>query len=335
MKSNKNSNLAVFGLAVMVSLSLSAHANPYVYFIREFPVQERNCHEDAEKLAQKFTALTGLPAGGRCEALTKKGADVSIRYEASEPLTQLNNVAEIGFEGRGYEFTTRKKCESELPREMEFFKEMTGREPLVGFCRYDETYYGLQKWALVIEGFAASNALVPAWASSRFPGQPTSEQVQQVIQAVKTSLSNDQVKVRFVFLQPSEHGHLRLTVHYWAKYSEQLVGFSLAEMDSVADCSVALKDLEKVQLLKPQIKSVGLCVNNPYTRGADLVAIIDVTRWHSRKQAVETFANFADCASQKETLISFYKNKFGDKILAGFCTRWGSDWKLNLLEEKL
>lgn len=319
-------------LALLLGSSL-AWAKPYVYLVREIPVLERNCHEEAARLASRFTDLTGLTATGRCEKLSTKGADIAIRYEATEALSPVRTSAEIGFPGRGHEFSSRRKCEAELPGESAFFKETVGKEPLVAFCRWDETYYGLQKWALVLEGFGTPT-LLPQWASTRFPGRPTQEQTAVLVQQVKNVLTSSQAQVRFVFLQEDEHGALRLTVHYWGRYGEQLQALSLAEVNSVSDCAVALEDLQQINASVPEIKTVGLCVANPYARGANLVAVVDVTQWHALKQAVETFPSYSECASQKDSLVDFYKNQLGDKILAGFCTRWGNDWKLNLVEKR-
>lgn len=305
----------------------------YQYLAKHLPAAGTNCHEQAKNLALRFTALTQLPSTARCYAVTKEGVDILISYQASEALQVVSSATEIGFPSQGYEFSNREQCEREISSEVESFKSLTGTEPLLAFCRGKENYYGRVRWALVVEGFGKASHRI-AWASSLFPGQPNREQVQRIKKEVQSELSNDAVQVRYVFLQDDDHGHLRLNVNYYGKYDEQIKAFSLAAVNTLAQCEEALAEMEGIQSKKPSVKTLSYCVNNPYRRGVDLVAVVDVTRWHRLRQSAELFNSFEECHSAKPALLEVYKSNYPEKILGGFCTEWGSNWKLNLIEDQ-
>jgi hypothetical protein len=301
------------------------------YFARKVPPSGANCHEQAKDLARRFTTLTGLQASGSCEASDAAGHDFLIRYEASEPLDVLTSETEIGFPGQGYEFSSKADCDRELPRDVEVFRSKTGTEPLLSFCRSQENYYGRVRWALIVEGFATLEAK-NSWASSLFPGLPKSDLVAQIKSDVKSKFTDNVTEVRHVFLQDDEKGHLRLTVNYYGKYDEQLKAFSIASIGSMAHCQEASNEMERIKSQATDIKTLSYCVDNPYRRGADLVVVIDVTRWYSLRQSAETFKTYDECATARASLLDVYRSNYPERTLGGFCTEWGSNWKVNILQ---
>jgi len=320
-------------LALSPLVSLGDETKDYSLFLRGLSVVDQNCHSLAKELAEKLSALTLLPSEGRCVALEGDRADVVIRYRASAPLNFSVSSPDLDFPGRGYEFATRRACESQLESEKAYFKSVQGTEPLLVFCRSRENYYGLRRWELAIYGMAQSN-IQPRWASSRFPGRPSSSQIEQILSDVKMKFNSPEMNVRFVFLQGSDQGELRFTAMYYGQYGEQLKAFSLAQVDSLSQCEEQMQDLRTVQNADPKKVTLGYCVNNPYSRGADLVAIVDVVNWYQLRHAVESFKNFSDCDSQKDRLVQFYQKEVGENVLAGFCTEWGSEWKLSLISTR-
>jgi hypothetical protein len=315
------------------AISLADESRYYVYLVKNIPVQSTNCHEQAQALAARFQELTGSSeVTGRCESMTENGLTVKIKYLAIQPIESLSTAAEIGFPGQGYEFSTRRRCEAEIPKETSFFKELTGNEPLIVFCRYKENYYGRQRWALVIEGFGHS-PLKPQWSSSLFPGRPTTTQLDTIVNDVRTRLNHSGLNVRFPFLQDNENG-LRLTVLYYGVYGEQITSFSVAEINSLADCEYEKQELNQLQQNDPSVTTLGYCIDNPYHRGADLVLVVDVTRWHQIKHAVENFTGYEDCKQRKTSLIAYYRDVLKDPIVGGFCTQYGPSWKLNLVVKR-
>lgn len=317
-----------WSLGFFMAVASVAQARPFFYLAKKTPAHPApQCHQDARELALKFTQITGFSAQGECRSVSAEGNDLLIRYEAEDALEVLSTAPnDLDFPGRGYEFSSRRECEGQIETENQFFKEQTGVEPLLSFCRFRENYYGLKRWALVVES-VGSSGLKPLWASSLFPGKPNEQQIQQIKEQVKKSLANSTLLPRFVFLQEDEHGHLRLTVMYYGKYHEQLKAFALANLERLEDCAPALSDLQKLDTL-------GYCIHNPYRRGADLVAIVDTTQWHQIRQSVESFKTFSECQTQREGLIEFYKTSLGYKILTGFCTEFGPAWKINFLEAR-
>ena len=311
--------------------SADASSRSFVYWAKKIPASNQNCHEQAKALAERFTQITGLSASGRCESITQKGNDLSIRYESSIPLQVMTTVTEIGFPGQGYEFSTQAQCESKIPEEVEVFRKITGNEPLLKFCRGQENYYGLVRWALVVEGFGNSDKK-SSWASSLFPGQPPRGLVEKIKNETQLEFSDAVTNIRHVFIQDDEHGHLRFTVNYYGKFDEQIKAFSLASVNNLSECEEAQSEMQRVKSQSQQIKTLSYCVANPYHRGADLVAVVDVTRWYETRQAAETFSSYEACAIEKENIIKIYQTNYSEKVLGGFCTKWGSHWKINLLE---
>jgi hypothetical protein len=301
------------------------------YFARKVPSAGANCHEQAKDLGRRFTMLTGLAASASCESSSESGHDFLIRYEASEPLEVLTSATEIGFPGQGYEFSSKAECERELPGEVEIFRSKVGHEPLLSFCKSQENYYGRVRWALIVEGFAKLEAK-NAWASSLFPGLPKSDMVAQIKNDVKMQFTDNVTSVRHVFLQDDEHGHLRLTVNYYGKYDEQLKAFSIASIGSMAHCLDAYNEMERIKNQTSSIKTLNYCVDNPYDNGADLVIVADVTRWYSLRQSAETFKSYDECATARAPLLDVYRSNYPQQTLGGFCTEWGSNWKVNILE---
>ncbi len=301
------------------------------YFARKVPPSGANCHEQAKDLARRFTTLTGFEASGTCEASDERGHDFLIRYQANEPLEVLTSATEIGFPGQGYEFPSKADCEREILADVEVFRAKTGKEPLLSFCRAQENYYGRVRWALIVEGFAKLEAK-NSWASSLFPGLPKSDLVAQVKSDVKSTFTDSVTEVRHVFLQDDEHGHLRLTVNYYGKYDEQLKAFSVASIGSMAHCLDAYNEMERIKNQTSSVKTLNYCVDNPYDNGADLVIVADVTRWYSLRQSAETFKSYDECATARAPLLDVYRSNYPQQILGGFCTEWGSNWKINILE---
>lgn len=321
----------VWSVLFFCGVSLAREPRTYAVWLRYIPAQEKNCHELAQELAVRFTQITGLAGTGRCQAITKKGMTVEIRYVASEALELISSIPEIGFPGEGFEFGSRRQCEAQIPSEEAAFEKTTGQKPVMAFCNFQENYYGRQRWALVMYGFG-NTPLRPQWASSLFPGQPSAAQAQQILEDVKTQLNHSQLDVRLPFLQDGDNGHLRLTLMYYGRYGEQVKSFSLSEINSLTECENEMQELRKLQQSNPNVTTLGYCVSNPYHRGADLVAVIDVTRWYQVKYAVETFTSYDDCRNQRPTLVPYYQNVVKDPVVAGFCTQYGSDWKLLLIE---
>jgi hypothetical protein len=329
---------SVFNAAVGIALlntALLAFAETteknYAYFARKVPASQTNCHDQASQLADRLTQITGHEASGRCEATTTEGNDILIRYEASEPLEVITSATEIGFDGQGYEFSTKAQCEAEVSGEVAFFTRVTGKEPLLSFCRGKENYYGRVRWALIVEGFAKLDKK-NAWASSPLPGLPTSDQVQQIKNDLKSEFTDSVTSVRHVFLQDDEKGQLRLTVNYYGKYDEQLKAFSLSSVTTMGQCQQALAEMEAIRSQTTNIKTLPYCVNNPYDAGVDLVVVADVTRWYELRQSAETFKTYDECATARNPLLDVYRSHYPEAILGGFCTEWGSNWKINILE---
>jgi hypothetical protein len=312
-------------------ISFAAELSPQAYLARQIPASSANCHDQAAELSRKFTVLTGLQATGQCEATSPQGTDILIRYQASEPLNVVTSAAEVGFPGEGYEFDSNANCSNHLAGEVQSFATLTGHEPLLAFCRKQENYYGRVRWALIVEGFGSSDKKI-SWASSLFPGKPSSVLASRVTSDVKNTFTDSFTNVRQVFLQDDEHGHLRLTVNYYGKYDEQIQAHPLASVNTMDQCELALSEMRKISADNPAVKTLSYCVNNPYSLGADLVIVLDVTRWYRTRQAAETFKTYEECAVAKPGLIETYRSHYPDTILGGFCTEWGADWKITLLE---
>jgi hypothetical protein len=318
----------------IVVFSNSAFAQPsqsYSYLAREIPISSVSCQTQAQNLARRFSTLTGLPATARCQSTSPKGNDVLVSYEASAPLNVITTAAELGFPGQGYEFASKLQCESKISAESRAFQQWTGSEPLLAFCRGNENYYGLIKWALIIEGFGDPDKQI-GWASSLFPGKPSEVQTNLIKSDVKTMFSDSSLTVRHAFLQDDEQGSLRLTINYFGKYGERIQAQSLAFVNTFAQCETALSELRGVSANNPNIKTLSYCVNNPYALGADLVVIMDVTRWYKITQAPESFATYEQCAAARPGIVETYRAAYPQSVLAGFCTKWGSAWKINFLE---
>jgi hypothetical protein len=243
----------------------------------------------------------------------------------------LTSATEIGFPGQGYEFASKAECEGEIPGDVEVFRAKTGRDPLLSFCRSQENYYGRVRWALIVEGFAKVEAK-NSWASSLFPGLPKNDLIVQIKNDVKAEFTDLVTDVRHVFLQDDERGHLRLTVNYYGKYDEQLKAFSVASIGSMAHCLDAHNEMERIKNETSGVKTLNYCVDNPYDNGADLVVIADVTRWYSLRRSAETFKTYDECALARGPLLNVYRSNYPETILGGFCTEWGSNWKVNILE---
>lgn len=329
------SNLFLFSFLVgLVCLGdgLPRENRTYTLFLRDIPHSGASCHSLAQEIAEKFTRLTTYSAKGRCQDLKENSFDLTLQYEAPQAVEFITSSPDLDFPGRGYEFSSRRVCEAHLEAEREFYRSLHGKEPLLLLCRSQANYYGRVRWELAIYGIAESRTL-PHWASSRFPGKPTASQVQQVLQDVVKNFRTSDLNVRFPFLQDGESAELRFTAFYYGRYGEQLKAFSLAEVNSLNECEQEQAQLKQLQHSKPSLVTLGYCVHNPYVRGANLVAIADVVKWYRLNQAVENFKSYQDCSSQRPALLKFYQQELGDKVVAGFCTRWGSQWKLNLVHQ--
>ncbi|MFM8269089.1 MAG: hypothetical protein ACKN9V_02785 [Pseudomonadota bacterium] len=303
----------------------------YAYLAKDLPSSPgENCHFQARALAERFSNLTGLPASGTCQNIDAKGNDIVIRYQAEEPLNVVSSLPDLDFPGSGYEFSSQAECEAEIQKEQTVFQEVMGKAPLLAFCRFKENYYGLRRWALVLEGFSNSKTRL-AWSSSLIPGRPSDRQIARIKSAVKEKLNRPGVNIRFVFVQEDERGHLRLTIQYYGDYHEQLKGFSLSGVDSLEACGQGLHDFNAMEKTVPQFVTVSDCFNNPYRRGADLFVVVDVLRWFKFQQSAESFASYDQCRIEKDRLVEFYKKEVAPSVLEGFCTEWGSHWKINLL----
>jgi hypothetical protein len=325
--------LKILGFLLFAVSGMAPAREPrtYSYLARKVPsVLGENCHIQAKSLAQRFSKLTGLTATGSCYAIQPEENDLLIQYQASEPLNVISSVPDLDFPGRGYEFSTQGECESEIEKEKLTFQLETGSQPLLAFCPARENYYGLKRWALVLEGFGNQQTQL-AWSSSRVPGRPSAEQIEKIRAATKEKLTRQGVNVRFVFIQEDEKGQLRLNTLYYGRYNEQLKGFSLASINSLEDCHQALQDFQRVETAHPHLSSIASCISNPYSRGADLFVVVDVLHWFQLKQSAESFASYSQCASEKNHWVDFYQKEVSANTLEGFCTEWGSDWKINFI----
>lgn len=309
----------------------NSNTRSYGYFARGVPASSENCHAHAAELARKFSQITGVSATARCESDGEDGRDFLLSYQASEPLDVVTSATEIGFPGQGYEFTSKAECESFISDEVQVFKTLTGTETFLTFCRGKENYYGRVRWALIVEGFAKLEKK-NSWASSLFPGLPDGDLISRIKNEVKSEFTDSVTAVRHVFLQDSEHGHLRLTVNYYGKYDEQLKVFSLSSVTTMSQCQAALTEMERIKNETRHIKTLPYCVPNPYDAGVDLVTVMDVTRWYQLRQSAETFKTYEECAAAKAPLLDVYRSNYPETILGGFCTEWGSNWKINILE---
>lgn len=323
--------LAAAFFSVSGSVPVQASPKSQGYFAKKIPPAGANCHEQARELAARFTQITGIVGAGRCYEATESGNDILITYDASEPLEVLSSATEIGFPGQGYEFSTKAQCEGELGAEVNVFKTMTGTEPLLAFCRGDENYYGRVRWALIVEGFAKLSTK-NAWASSLFPGLPDAALISRIKNEAKAEFTDGVTSVRHVFLQDDEHGHLRFTVNYYGKYDEQIKSFALSSVTTMDQCRVAQSEMDAIKSQTPGVKTLSYCVNNPYDAGVDLVVVVDVTRWYGLRQSAEMFKTYEECSAAKNPLLDVYRSNYPQRILGGFCTEWGSNWKINILE---
>lgn len=301
----------------------------YSYLARKVPASD--CHAQAKALAERFTKITGLLAQGSCDEIHSDGNDLLIRYQAPNPLNLISSVPDLDFPGRGHEFSSEIECLTQIEQEKSIFLSEIGAEPLFAFCRAKENYYGLRRWALVIEGFSDTKNKL-AWSSSLVPGRLTATQVEQLRIAVREKLNRNGVNVRFVFLQEDEKGQLRMNILYYGRYPEQLKGFSLAYLDSMEHCTGALQDFRRVETAHPEIVSVVSCIDNPYRHGADLFVAGNVLGWFRIRQSAEHFANYYECQTEKNRLLNLYQTQVSGAILEGFCTEWGPSWKINFIE---
>lgn len=185
---NKNIDyLRLLGFLWVLATAGIGETRTYSYLAKKVPLGTAdNCHAQAKLLAEIFTKVTGLTATGSCYAIQPEGNDLLIQYQASEPLNVISSVPDLDFPGRGYEFSTQGECESEIEKEKLTFQSETGSEPLLAFCRARENYYGLKRWALVLEGVGNQQTQL-AWSSSRVPGRPSVEQIEKIRAATKKS----------------------------------------------------------------------------------------------------------------------------------------------------
>lgn len=326
--------ILIFSVAVGLS-SLAQELKPYAYLAKNVPaISGENCHSQAKQLAQKFSKITGWESTGTCQAIRPEGNEILIRYNAPEAVEKISSVPDLDFPGRGYEFSTKSECEAELANESSVFQKNIGADPLLVFCHSRENYYGLRRWALVLEGFGKTKSPL-AWSSSLVPGCPSAKQIENIRRAAKEKLIQEGLDVRFVFIQEDERGHLRLNALYYGQYNEQLKGFSLASVNTLDQCFQALQDFEKLETNHPEISSVASCINNPYSRGADLFVVANVLRWFDLRHAAESFKTYEECQSDKNRLVDFYKKEVSPAVLEGFCTEWGPEWKVNLVQVRL
>lgn len=328
----KQLNLLFISIFLMAASLQGAEPRPYSYLARKVPQGSAdNCHSQAKLLAERFAKITGLSAKGSCYSIEPEGNDLLMKYQANEPLNVISSVPDLDFPGRGHEFSTQAECEAVVEREKSVFQNEIGSEPLLSFCRVRENYYGLQRWALVLEGFKNSKTEL-AWASSRVPGRPTKDQIEQLKVSVKDKFTRSGINVRFVFVQEDEKGQLRMNILYYGRYSEQLKGFTLASVNSLEECSQALRDFQQVDGAHPEMPSAATCIVNPYSRGVDLFVAVNVLNWFHLRQSAESFTDYSKCQSEKNQLLSLYQKEVSANILEGFCTEWGPTWKINFLE---
>lgn len=332
MKKPICSHLLALVLLASTAQGYSAEPRKALYRVKQAPIMESNCHLQAQSLAKRFSELTGVAAVGKCDSIKAEGYDLSIVYERKEGLELASTEADLDFPSRGHIFSSKEKCQAQLGSETTFFKEVTGIEPLVSFCRSRETYWGQKQWALIIEGFGNSK-IAPQWAGSRFAGKPSPSLVTQIETDIKKHFAQSNTPVRLASLQEDEHGALRLNLMYYGKYGEQIVGSVLASLETHEQCSEMLGDLAGVNNLNESRKALGYCVTNPYDRSVDLVGVVDVLGWYSSRFSVEEFSSFQHCQTEKSQLLDFYKKLEGYKIVSGFCTQWSDKWKIHLLEE--
>ena len=325
-------NILLISIFLMASSLRGTEPRTYSYLAKNVPQgSSDNCHSQAKLLAERFARITGLSATGSCYSIEPEGNDLLIKYQAPEPLHLISSVPDLDFPGRGHEFSTLADCEAAIENEKLVFQNEIGSQPLLSFCRVRENYYGLQRWALVLEGFNNTKTEL-AWASSRVPGRPTKDQIEQLKVAVKDKFTRADINVRFVFVQEDEKGQLRMNILYYGRYSEQIKGFSLASVNSVEECSQALRDFQQVDGAHPEMPSIGSCIVNPYSRGVDLFIAVNVLNWFHLRQSAESFTDHSQCQSEKHRLLSLYQKEVSAAIVEGFCTEWGPTWKINFLE---
>lgn len=251
-----------------------------------------------------------------------------IKYEAQTELNVVStrNTADIL---QPETYFTKEECETALAAEVLIFKEKTGLNPFIYFCKPPLFSDGYSKstWGLVIDSFGQA-AKYPYTSVARLSQKPRNKiELDRKILNFYSGKNQDVVQI----FAKQEVGLYNISIRYYGKAGLRLKYQNVIDYGKKNECEADSAHLNAKIVSDAYITAV--CTED--NTGASLGILTEETDKHRIYKHPNKYEKIEECKAAVVEIIDKY-NSIGKNMVAGLCTYdWHSKKYSPVLIERL
>lgn len=299
----------------LVLTSLNAFCTTFRKEFSGVPKTTESCHTQAKGLTQAFIAQTGNPSGAiTCQNDHETTADFLLSYESDKKIPEVSTETLQGVYSLGV-YAKKEKCEEMFTAQKQLYEEATGLRTILSYCKQDSIY---KDWYHYFLGFGEGKNQYYSVGYHYF-SLPKKFDSALFVANLKESLASVGAYYSSVRSQ-SSLAYGTMIIHY---YGKKRIDFELVEYTknkNEEECEDHLRrfqDYQEIQKNQPILAYCGAVKVGGYW---ELTVLFRDGEPVGRRQSVEKFKSFDECASDQERLVKFYQTEVDAKIFAGFCS---------------
>lgn len=316
--------LALVGL-VLFSFRLLA-ADVFTHELRKHPKGDRSCDGLAQELGAKFAEAAAVElysVGVKSE--TDTACDLRFGYLAEKRVETTQSEDRGSFSSDPYQaaYPSADSCEQALAAEQQLLEAQTGLSAWIAYCYREDRLISWQKYVPFVEAVGASDTRLYKTASTVWvrPSQDWKDFTRDLIAEIKTS---QPLKLATVSYNPGVmSGDRELILRFYGDRRRWLRVEGFAEHADPEVCDeqlLRIRPLLRKAKQPPALVYCGERFPKKYQLGvasleADILSGSAIRSTEDPKQ----FATLAQCLDNLDAVESFYREKLGRPVLAGFC----------------
>ena len=324
-------------LLCFVGFSNIALAAEFNYKIHDYR-SSSSCLVSANQIALKFQEVTGItPERAHCIAKDGDGYDISLLYQAAEPLTFHSTEDVYLTYGKSIAlYGTREECEAELGTFTSTFAAKTGLTPIVSYCRKDP-YLSTNPWGARVDSFGSA-PVTPIITGVNLFEYPVSTTILDLEVALTNALRARGVDAQFSVMKSAGALVAFLNVFAYAPANFPIERVEHAQTDTQEQCMAQLNELLTIyggELAADGAPLTSYCGAVPVSAQWYVVGFHQMRNKLNTQIGTQRFPTYDACMAARQSVIEEYRDVGGMDVRGATCTLHDhimdpSDWRVNL-----
>jgi hypothetical protein len=312
-------------------------AEIFSYKLRNYPVALEKCEATSKALAEKLSTATGVKIYNTSCKKDWAGTAIEIQYVADDSLLLVStDMRAITVNEQVGSYKTYAECTADQKAQQGLFAAATGLTPVISYC-YSDSSLTEAPFVSRIDAFG-DTAVFPFQYVGRISGVPA-EDVSGLKQQIQKKVEAEGFRVAKVVIAAEDRMNKtdhNLGILYYGKRPRNWQNFSgYFSFGSTAICAAEKAYLSKALTTVKAEPLAFFCSWDPMLFTAHFEAFAhSQSPWIKSEKGPKTYSKYAECAADREPMISFYKTTLGKDPVSAICEQtrsYPSTYRLQLL----